>query len=76
MWIFVIQANYALPSGQITKIVYFPRTDRELNLAMSHSPAVEELLDRLFAEDFSKSVEPTEPLSASWSDYLYEVVAD
>jgi cardiolipin synthase len=52
------------------------RTNMEFNLATSHPPAVAELLDRLFAEDFSKSVELTEPFPASWSDYLYEVVAD
>jgi cardiolipin synthase len=52
------------------------RTNKELNLATSHQPAVEELLQRVFAEDFSRSVELTEPFPENWSNYLYEVVAD
>ncbi len=52
------------------------RTNKELNLATSHPPAVEELLQRVFAVDFKRSVELTEPFPENWSDYLYEVVAD
>jgi len=52
------------------------RTNRELNLATSHSEAVDELLQRIFAEDFARSVELTEPFPERWSDHLMEVVAD
>ena len=52
------------------------RTNRELNLATSRPEAVDELLERIFAEDFAKSVELTEPFPARWSDHLMEVVAD
>ena len=52
------------------------RTNRELNLATSHPESVDELLERIFAEDFAKSVELTEPFPARWSDHLMEVVAD
>jgi cardiolipin synthase len=52
------------------------RANRELNLASSHPAAVDELLQRIFAEDFKKSVELTEPFPARWSDHLMEVVAD
>ncbi len=52
------------------------RTNKELNIATSHAPTVNELLERVFAEDFSKSVELTEPFPARWSDHLMEVVVD
>ncbi len=52
------------------------RTNKELNIATSHEPTVNELLERVFAEDFGKSVELTEPFPARWSDHLMEVVAD
>ncbi|UCG72914.1 MAG: phosphatidylserine/phosphatidylglycerophosphate/cardiolipin synthase family protein [Chromatiales bacterium] len=52
------------------------RTNRELNLATSHPEAVDELLERIFAEDFAQSVELTEPFPARWSDHLMELVAD
>jgi len=52
------------------------RTNKELNLATSNPEAVDELLARIFAEDFSRSVELTEPFPARWSDHLMEMVAD
>ena len=52
------------------------RTNRELNLATSYPEAVDELLDRIFTEDFASSVELTEAFPARWSDHLMELVAD
>jgi phosphatidylserine/phosphatidylglycerophosphate/cardiolipin synthase-like enzyme len=52
------------------------RTNKELNIATSHAPYVDALLDRVFAADFAKSVELTEPFPVRWSDHLMEIVAD
>ena len=52
------------------------RANKELNIATSHPAAVNELRQRLFEEDISKSVELTEPVPARWSDHLVEVLAD
>jgi len=52
------------------------RINKELNLATSHPPAVDTVLERLFEADFAASVELTEPFPASWSDHLYELLAD
>ena len=52
------------------------RTNKELNIATSHGPYVDDLLDRVFTPDFSKSVELTEPFQERWSDHLAEIVAD
>ena len=52
------------------------RTNKELNLATSHAPAVNELLDRVFKADIEKSVEILEPFPERWTDQLVEVVAD
>ncbi len=52
------------------------RTNKELNIATSHAPYVESLLDDIFTPDFAKSVELTEPFPVRWSDHLMEVVAD
>jgi len=52
------------------------RVNKELNLATSHKPVVDELIERLFEVDFSRSVELTEPFPARWSDHLVEIVAD
>ncbi len=52
------------------------RTNKELNIATSHPPYVDDLLDKVFAPDFSGSVELTEPFPVRWSDHLMEVVAD
>jgi cardiolipin synthase len=52
------------------------RTNKELNIATSHVPYVDALLDRVFAPDFAVSVELTEPFPVRWSDQLMEIVAD
>ena len=52
------------------------RTNKELNIATSHEPYVDALLDAVFAPDFAQSVELTEPFPVRWSDHLMEVVAD
>jgi phosphatidylserine/phosphatidylglycerophosphate/cardiolipin synthase-like enzyme len=52
------------------------RTNKELNLATSHAPVVNELIARLFERDFARSVELSEPFPERWSDHLLELVAD
>ncbi len=52
------------------------RTNKELNIATSHPPFVDELLRRVFDPDFEKSVELKEPFPERWSDHLVEIVAD
>ena len=52
------------------------RTNREMNLATSHPPAVDALFERVFAPDMEQSVELTDPLPSNWSDYLAELLAD
>ena len=52
------------------------RTNKELNIATSHPPYVNALLDEIFSPDFAQSVELTEPFPVRWSDHLMEVVAD
>ena len=52
------------------------RTNKELNLATSHAPVVNELLDKVFTSDFEASVEILEPFPQRWSDQLAEIVAD
>ena len=52
------------------------RINKELNLATSYAPAVEELEQRLFEVDFARSVELTDPFPERWSDHLAEIMAD
>ncbi len=52
------------------------RTNKELNIATSHPEYVENLIDQVFAPDFEKAVEVTEPFPQRWSDHLLEIVAD
>ncbi len=52
------------------------RTNKELNIATSHAPYVDALLDEIFTPDFARSVELTEPFPVRWSDHLMEIVAD
>ena len=52
------------------------RTNKELNIATSHAPYVDALLEQVFAPDFAASPELTEPFPVRWSDHLMEVVAD
>jgi len=50
--------------------------NKELNLATSNAPAVNDLLEMVFEPDFASSVELTEPFPERWSDYLLELVGD
>jgi cardiolipin synthase len=50
--------------------------NKELNIATSHGPAVEEFVARVFAPDFAKSVELTQPFPGQWWDFLNELLAD
>ncbi len=52
------------------------RTNKELNIATSHAPYVDALLEQVFVPDFASSVELTEPFPVRWSDHLMEIVAD
>jgi cardiolipin synthase len=52
------------------------RTNREMNLATSHPPAVDSLREQVFHVDMKKSAELTSPLPDNWSDYLAELLAD
>jgi cardiolipin synthase len=52
------------------------KTNKELNMATSYAPAVDELLNRVFKADIEKSVEILEPFPERWTDKLVEVVAD
>jgi cardiolipin synthase len=52
------------------------RTNREMNVATAHPPAVEELFARVFEPDMQLALELTEPLPEHWLDYLAELLAD
>ncbi len=52
------------------------RLNKETNIATSHPAAVESLVEHVFDPDFERAVELTEPLPASWFDYLKEQLAD
>lgn len=52
------------------------RINKELNIATSHPAAARELEESLFAPDFARSVELSEPFPERWSDYLIEIVGD
>jgi cardiolipin synthase len=52
------------------------RTNKELNVATSHPPYVDALLEQVFTPDFAVSPELTEAFPVRWSDHLMEVVAD
>ena len=52
------------------------RTNREMNLATSHPPAVDALREQVFHVDMENSVELTSPLPGNWSDFLAELLAD
>lgn len=52
------------------------RTNKELNIATSHAPYVDALLEKVFMPDFAISPELTEPFPVRWSDHLMEIVAD
>jgi len=50
------------------------RHNRELGLAISAGPAIEELEERLFHADFRDEWELTEPLPVTPLDRLYELL--
>ena len=50
--------------------------NRELNVATSHAPVVDELVNRVFLADMEKSAELKEPFPSKWSDFLTELIAD
>jgi cardiolipin synthase len=50
--------------------------NKELNIATSEPSVVQALKKRVFEADFAASVELTEPIPESLSDYLYEVFGD
>lgn len=52
------------------------RTNREMNLATSHAPAVDALVEQVFTVDMARAVELKSPLPADWSHYLAELLAD
>ncbi len=52
------------------------KRNREINLATSHPEAVQQLLDRLFLNDFERSLELTERIPEKWSDRLAEILTD
>ena len=52
------------------------RVNKEVNIGTSNHEIVSSLRDRVFMEDFSKSVEVSEEFSLSLSDHVYERVAD
>lgn len=52
------------------------RVNRELNLATSDPEAVTALLQQLFAPDFERSAEMTEPFPERWVDHVVEMVGD
>jgi cardiolipin synthase len=66
-WACLGSANFDALSLQVNK---------ELNIATSHPPAVEELVQRVFLPDMEKSVELTEPFPPKWHDFLIEMVTD
>jgi hypothetical protein len=52
------------------------RHNRELGLAVSAGPLIQEVEDRLFAPDFRPEWEVKEPSPVSLTDYVYELVAN
>ena len=50
--------------------------NRELNLATSYAPVVNDLLERLFIPDLARSTEITETLATTMQAHLWELVAD
>jgi len=52
------------------------QVNQELNIATSHPPFVEELLEQVFLADMENSVELTEPFPSQWHDFLSGLIAD
>ena len=66
-WACVGSANFDKLSFQV---------NRELNLATSYPPVVNDLLERLFIPDLARSTEIREPLATTMQAHLWELVAD
>ncbi len=66
-WACVGSANFDKLSFQV---------NREVNLATSHEPVVNELLERLFMPDLERSTEITEMIDLTMQARFFEVVAD
>ncbi|UCH48932.1 MAG: phosphatidylserine/phosphatidylglycerophosphate/cardiolipin synthase family protein [Betaproteobacteria bacterium] len=52
------------------------QVNQELNIATSHPPFVEDLMQRVFLADMENSVELTEPFPSQWHDFLTGLIAD
>jgi cardiolipin synthase len=52
------------------------RVNKEINIATSHPPAVEGLVEQIFRPDFAASIELTEPAPNKWSDRIVEIAGD
>jgi len=52
------------------------KRNRELNVATSHTGAVNDLLERLFEPDFKVSYELAEPVKGNWTDWMAEILTD
>ena len=66
-WACVGSANFDKLSFQV---------NREVNLATSHKPVVNELLERLFIPDLARSTEINEMLNLTVQARLMEIVVD
>ena len=66
-WACVGSANFDKLSFQV---------NREVNLATSHKPVVDNLLERLFIPDLARATEISEMLEVSMQARLWETVAD
>ena len=63
-----------LGSANMDKLSF--KVNREINLATSHPHAVESLIERLFYQDFARSLELSEPPPRKWNAFLAEALAD
>ncbi|MHC4937465.1 MAG: phospholipase D-like domain-containing protein [Planctomycetota bacterium] len=52
------------------------RVNREMNVATSHPPAVQDLIGRVFEPDFARSREMTEPVKTDLSHLFAEFISD
>ncbi|MHC4849825.1 MAG: phospholipase D-like domain-containing protein [Planctomycetota bacterium] len=52
------------------------RVNREMNIATSHAPAVERLVERVFEPDLERSQEMTEPVKTDLSHFFAELLSD
>lgn len=66
-WASIGTANFDKLSLQVNK---------EINLATSHPPFVNELLDRVFLPDLARATEVREPFDVTLQDRILEMVAD